>query len=274
MKKRKIDVVSPEDLESIDSATKALLSFGDFFDVLDTASNQLVELPVRHKKALQLETKDGNGFDLTDALTGLYLKACQTMVKLVLEVFEKEAKIFLKKKGLSAEKAAETISKYKKRKDPSSVEFRSAINMLLLVARVKRAIEDGRIEEAVLNMMRLSFAAAQLNLHELVIRGIRVKAAPGKGGKASKKPFGILEAIRMNLEKQNMTPRKLWRFFSENYSKDCSFESNNGTFVYFYPTVKGHMGQIVEDCETHQKKVGFERFRKHISTVRKQMKKK
>ena len=198
--------------------------------------------------------------------------------------FEDEAKKILEENGLYSEELIEAWRNpsnvkdfsrlYPQRKDsPSrfsplltSMSLQNVAYVFLCVHRVRRDILNGDARQTAIDMLRLCFATVSANLHEMIVRGIKAKTAPAKGGKAGKKKHGIIAAIEKIFKGQDAF--SAWLYFAENhygYEKALEIE---GYKIFFRIDIRGLQQDRISKRDTYRRGMLFEIFQDDVKTER------
>ena len=178
-------------------------------------------------------------------------------IEIILQGFENEALALLKRKSLPTDRAdLWTLLQ----EEDLDLEGESAARIVLSASTLRDAIQNGEAELAAVEMLKISFAALALNLHEVVIRGIRAKAAPSKGGRVPKIRPNILEATVKLLEaKPSLSAMEAWRTFGR--TKPLRVGDSE---IYFHKDLGGAgEDRLVEDNGFNTFSIGYEAFRKN-----------
>ncbi len=207
--------------------------------------------------------------------------------------FEDEAKKILEENGLYSEELVEAwrtpsdvkdFSRlYPQRKDsPSlfsplltSMALQNVAYVFLCVHRVRKDILNGDAEQTAIDMLRLCFATVSANLHEMIVRGIKAKTAPARGGKKEKKvpAFNLLVRYAWQNSKRK-TCLSMWEFLIRKLEagdiggryiiEGCDFvyeKKNNRITLYF------------SDERKRPRDIGFRSFERYVNSLKKGLKK-
>jgi hypothetical protein len=197
------------------------------------------------------------------------------MINIFLDEFKREAQALLKRIGFNDDHL----------KDPKSLMYiqkvaaknrnimaDNASRVLLGVNFVREAIKKKDAGNTAIEMMRLVFAALTANLYDLVLRGIRAKTAPVRGGRVPKKLEGIILAIKKVLKKaKRKGALDLWHYFKNNHKKNNDLQIGEYA-IWFYedPTGAGENLLYLSDGEK-ERGISFSAFKRYVREVKKTM---
>jgi hypothetical protein len=256
---RKIDRWDRDDLTFLDNRTKDL-SFSSPYDL-----ERGLEHPTEFLKRSQTEP-------------GL------TLLEFILREFEDEAKKILEENDLNSEELIERWRTFYDIEDfsrlclqleydspsllePShtSMQLQMAAHVAFCVDRLRSDISNGDAEQTAIDMLKLCFAAVNVNLHEIIIRGIRAKTGPAKGGRVKKKLQGIILATRWALKNsRNKGALSLWRHLIRELKYG---EKTFGEFDIGFDENKNCLFQI--DRNGKDKEIRFRAFQNYVRDLKK-----
>ena len=157
---------------------------------------------------------------------------------------------------------------------PDFTRILGGIQVLSSAHLLRDHITSKNPSEAAIETMQLMFSAMWANLLDKVIDGIDRQLSRHKGGRASKKRFGILRAIEEVLKqaKKDMSVQELWRYFERNHcGEDNQYVIESPVYyeVWFYLDPTGHDQLIQSEAQRSDKGITKSTFRRYVSEVKK-----
>ena len=129
---------------------------------------------------------------------------------------------------------------------------------------VRDDIQNSDAEGAALDMMRLTFAATNANLHDVIIRGIRAKAAPAKGGRVPKRKQGcLLAAEDALLHCKRKDAVSLWKYIQRICAKDTASFAD---FDLIFERKENRLYQYAKYGKSQS--IGFRTFQRYVSYLK------
>lgn len=188
-------------------------------------------------------------------------------VELILRQFEDESREVLTKAGHTTDlKKLNQLEKAGSLEQPSWI----AKQVLSLAASVRDSILRKDIEGATIGMMKLTLKAISANLYTLVRRGIRLKSAPSRGGRADKKIKGLVPAlISLVQTRKQKSVSALWDYFVKKHEGEENAMVEGNTSIW-----------IVDDCDKKllfvddglkTKSIGFSGFKNYVREVKRKL---
>lgn len=216
------------------------------------------------------------------------------LIERLLQGFEREAKGLLKevnplikkhqnKKPSPQYGSLAEITKWQMIDNKLYAKYDSAKRVLIAANDVREAIRAKDAERTAIDTMRLVFAAVTANLHEIIMKGIRAKTAPAKGGRADKEKHGIIAAIKRTMKKIDKEDAfSLWLYFAENHhGYENAFKI--GKYKIFFQidingmrinpskrdaAKRGKLLEIIDDDDNTLTGIVLSTFRQYVSKVK------
>lgn len=267
---RKIDLWNPDDLTFLDNRTKDL-SFSS---------------PYELERSLER---------LTESLKRSQTDPGLTPLEFILREFEDEAKKKLEENGLDSEELTElwrtlfdpedfsSLCRSLEDDFPSlvsplepSMQLQNAAHVAFCVDRLRNDISKSDVEQTAIDMLKLCFAAVNVNLHEIIIRGIRAKTGPAKGGRTPKKEERFFLVARYALQNSKKKDTlSLWKYLKK-VLPELERTGNNhfGNYEALFEAreYKGASEDVISIYKKNgkTKDIGFRGFQRYVSDLKKQ----
>jgi hypothetical protein len=199
-----------------------------------------------------------------------------SLILVILEIFEGEARAIFEKAVIEGERLQKVkpdskraslleIRKYQTKESEIQAKMDGAKRVIARAFEIREDISERNAEQTAVDMMRLVFASVTANLHEIVMKGIRAKTAPSRGGRVDKKLQGIILATRWALKDcRNKGALALWRHLKRELEDG---ERTFGGFDIGFDQKKHCLFQI--DRTGKGKEIHFRAFQNYLRDVKK-----